>query len=204
MDTLEELHYFASPIYIVTKTEFLESVQIVSDRYINHPKDGQKQIVTMSGNYAHEPELQDFGNYVSQTAWNILLSQGYDMDSSVTFFQEMWTQEHNKLSSMDTHVHGFGAQISAFYFLKVPENGCRVIIHDPRPGKVIISLPIKNDVDVSSGSNQIVFTPQAGTMMFMNSWLPHSFSRNVSEDPTIFVHMNLSVAPAPSPAVEII
>jgi uncharacterized protein (TIGR02466 family) len=210
MDKLEEMHYFASPVYVVQKTDFLGAVNTVSARYEEasreHKKDG-KYVNLMTGSYAHEPELEEFSRYVSQTAWNILASQGFAMDQMVTYFTEMWTQEHNQLSTMDTHVHGGGTQISAFYFLDMPVNGSKFVIHDPRPGKVIVNLPETDTSKITLGSHQIVFTPSVGTMIFTNAWLPHSLTKNMSTGPVRFVHMNLSVAAAPEqqePVVEVV
>lgn len=189
---------------MVKKTEFLDSVKAVSNRHLEKANEGA---TLMTGDYSHEPELAEFSQYVSQTAWNILQAQGYAMDKLVTYFTEMWTQEHNKMSSMETHIHGMGAQISAFFFLDVPEGGCNLVIHDPRPAKVIINLPQADEGKITAGSNQIVFTPEDGTLIFTNSWLPHSFTRNTSDKPMRFVHMNLSVAVAPvveDPNVEVL
>jgi uncharacterized protein (TIGR02466 family) len=207
MDKLEEAHYFASPIYVVKKPEFLEAVRTVSTRYEEAHREGSKGATLMTGTYAHEPELEEFSRYVSQTAWNILSSQGYNMDSLVTFFTEMWTQEHGHMSSMETHIHGHGVQISAFYFIDAPKDSCKLVLHDPRQAKVIINLPEKDATKITMGSHQVVFTPEAGTLIFANAWLPHSFTKNMSQEPMRFVHMNLSVAVAPhthEPEVEVI
>jgi uncharacterized protein (TIGR02466 family) len=202
-DTLSELQYFSCPMYMVLKKEFLQQVREVSNRYL--PNDGIKNPATkMSNNYSHEVDLQDFSQYVSQTAWNILASQGYAMDSLVTYFTEMWTQEHNFMSSMETHIHGYGSQVSAFYFLDVPKDGCSFVIHDPRPAKVIIGMPPKDDKKITAASNQILFTPEEGTLIFINSWMPHSLTRSMSHESMRFVHMNLSVVQAPEPEVEIV
>lgn len=209
MDKLEEMHYFASPVYVVQKPDFLEAVNTVSARYEEASREHKKTnnyVNLMTGSYAHEPELEEFSRYVSQTAWNILASQGFAMDQLVTYFTEMWTQEHNHLSSMETHVHGGGSQISAFYFLNVPKGGCKMVIHDPRPGKVIVNLPETDNSKITMGSHQIVFTPTEGTMIFTNAWLPHSLTKNMSNQPVRFVHMNLSVSVAPEqePMVEVV
>jgi len=211
MDKLEEYHYFTTPIYTLVKTEFLEPIRNISARYLEQSKSCtkvDKPMTTMTNNFSLEPEAAEFAQYVSQTAWNILNAQGYDMEKLVTYFTEMWTQEHNFSSSMDTHVHGHGVQISAFYFLDVPENACKLIIHDPRPAKVIINLPEKNGANATSASQMIVFTPQAGTLFLAPAYLPHQFTRNMNPDhPVRFVHMNLSVTMAPpqqEPDVEII
>lgn len=200
MDKLEEMHYFATPVYVVEKKDFLEPVRTVSNRYIEAAKQHKGKddyVVLMTGSYSHEPELKDFSEYISQTVWNILSSQGFNMDNLVTYFTEMWTQEHNHLSAMDSHVHGSGAQMSVFFFIDVPENSCKLVIHDPRPGKVIINLPNKDDNEITMGSHQVVFTPQPGALIFINAWVPHSFTKNFSHETMRFVHMNLSVAISP-------
>ena len=197
MDQLEEMHYFATPVYVVLKPDFLEAVRAVSSRYEEASRERKKKpdyVNLMTASYSHEPELQDFSQYVSQTAWNILAAQGFSMDKLVTYFTEMWTQEHNHLSSMETHVHGAGCQISGFYFIDVPDKACKLVVHDPRPGKVIINLPEKDASQITLASHQIVFTPQPGALILCNAWLPHSFTKNMSDEPMRFVHMNLSVA----------
>jgi hypothetical protein len=126
------------------------------------------------------------------------------MESLATFFMEMWTQEHKYLSSMDTHVHGHGSQITAFYILDIPKDGCKFIIHDPRQTKTIVGLPEMKDEMITPASNQIVFTLEEGILILTNSWLPHSFTKNFSLENTRFVHMNLGVTAAPQPSVEVI
>lgn len=197
MDKLEEIHYFATPVYVVLKPEFIDAVRTVSTRYEEASREHKKSpdyVNLMTANYAHEPELQEFSEYVSQTAWNILAAQGYNMDELATYFTEMWTQEHNHFSSMETHVHGGGCQLSAFFFIDVPDRACKLVVHDPRPGKVIINLPEKDASKITLGSHQIVFTPQPGALIFLNAWVPHSFTRNMSNESMRFVHMNISVA----------
>ncbi len=199
MNNLDYSNYFATPIYAVKKEEFLEPVKNVSNFFLKKAKNNFKdqQVTLMTEDYSNEPSIFEFSQFVSQTAWNILESQGYAMDNLVTFFTEMWTQEHNYLSSMDTHIHGLGTKISAFFFLDVPKDGCSLVIHDPRPAKVITDLPFATNEKVSHAASQIAFTPEEGTIIFTPSWIPHSFTRNLSFDPTRFVHMNLSVAETP-------
>ena len=205
MDKLEEMHYFASPFYVVKKVEFLETMRAVSDRYVQdamRARDYRELLMTAS--YMHEDEVAEFAQYVSQTAWNILASQGHKMDQMVTFFTEMWTQEHRHLSAMETHVHGHGAQINCFYFLDAPIGSSKLVIHDPRPGKVMVNLQETNPNEITLATQQIVFTPEPGSMIFTNSWLPHSLTKNQSQEPVRFVHMNLAVAPAPEQSVEVV
>lgn len=200
MDQLNEVHYFTSPVYMVKKEEFLDSVRGVSARYLEGAKG---EVTVMTGTFMHEPEISGFAQYVSQTAWNILASQGYGVEKMVTYFTEMWTQEHRHMSVMECHVHPL-SQITCLYFFDVPEKCGKLVIHDPRPGKVMSSLYQANPSEVSPASSQIVFTPLEGMLVFFNGWLPHSLTSNLSEEPFRFVHMNLSVAPTPEPTVEVV
>ena len=209
MDQLEEINYFATTIYAVEKRDFLSHILAISDKYLEESKNCLgKNMTVMTQNFSTDPEALEFAQYVSQTAWNILNSQGYAMTDGVTYFTEMWTQEHNFQSSMDQHFHGNGAQISAFYFLEVPDNACKLIVYDPRAAKVIINLPQADADKMTPASPFGVFTPKEGVIIFTPAWLPHSFSRNMnSEKPMKFVHMNIAVAAAPQaaePEVEII
>jgi hypothetical protein len=206
MDHLEEINYFATTIYAVEKTEFLEPIRAISDKYLEESKNCLgRNMTVMTQNFSTDSEALEFAQYVSQTAWNILASQGYAIDHGVTYFTEMWTQEHNFQSSMDQHFHGNGAQISAFYFLEVPDKACKLIVYDPRASKVIINLPQADADKMTPASPFGVFTPKEGVIIFTPAWLPHSFSRNMnSEKPMKFVHMNIAVAPAPQiPELEV-
>lgn len=200
MDQLIEQHHFISTVYTVRAQQFLEPVKEVSLRYLERSKSRKKKknpVVTMTSSFLREPSIAEFAQYVSQTSWNILSAQGYSMQDMATYFTEMWTQEHNHLSNMDCHVHGHGVQISAFYFLDCPKGGCKLVVHDPRPGKVMASLISEDKKQVTSASSQIYLTPEPGALVLINSWLPHSFTKNFSNSPVRFVHMNLACAQIP-------
>lgn len=198
-DLWEELIYFPTSVYILKKPEFLETVKEVSSESIEKIKLEVKldeiYPAYQSGNYFDDPRLENFAAYVGQTAWNILNHQGYAMDNFLVQFNEMWTQEHYKHSSMEEHTHGYGSVISGFYFIECPENCSKAIVYDPRPAKVITNLPEKDITKASYGSNMINFSPEPGMLLFTNSWLPHSFTRHGSDEPMKFVHFNLSVMP---------
>ena len=209
-EELEQIHCFPTTIYVVKKPQFLDTVRPVVDEYIEKRKKEQGQHnevypVYMTDNLFEDPRLEDFCGYIGSTAWNILGGQGYDMPKFSTSFTEMWGQNHYKYSGMDQHVHPYGSQIIGFYFLRSPQGGSAATFHDPRAGKVQASLPEFDIAQISGASNQINVAPEAGTMIFTNAWLPHSYTRNGSEDPVTFIHFNLSViANPPAPAAEVI
>lgn len=200
---LEVAYHFPSAIYLIERPDFIESVMEVSEESLNLHREEREldeiYPVLMSGSYYADPRLAGFSEFVGATAWNILNEQGYAMQDKVVSFTEMWTQEHHKHSSMEQHVHGFGAQIVGFYFLEVPENASRAVFHDPRAGKVQIDLPEQDPNNATLGSKMINFEPKPGLMIFANSWLPHSFTRHGSDKPIKFVHFNLAVQLANNP-----
>ena len=189
--------YFPSNIYTIERPDFLEAVHQVSEERLQIARQAHAvhdiYPVIMSDSYFNDLRINDFTQYVAQTAWNILQGNGYAMENFSTVFTEMWTQEHYKHSLMEQHVHGASSQIVGFYFLEVPENSSNVVFHDPRPGKVQINLPEENIQFATPASQMINFTPKPGLLIFSNSWVPHSFGRHASEQPIKFVHFNLTV-----------
>jgi len=201
MDNLEEVAYFESKVYYVKKPEFLEVVKATSYKTMQEGERNKVHDIQMGGNLINEPDVQPFAQYVSQTAWNILNSQGFNMSNLVTYFSEMWMQRHYHLSNMDQHLHA-QSQITAFYFVSVPEGGCQMVLHDPRHAKVYAGFQEANPQQFSQASNLVSFTFKPGDLVFTNSWLPHSFTRNGSQEPTEFIHMNLGVTVNPNPPQE--
>lgn len=206
---LQRWDYFPASVFIIEAHEYLDSVTEVSEEYLNKKKAERKlddiYPVYMTDNYFGDERIKEFQKFVGQSSWNILDSQGYAVDNYVTYFTEMWTQEHYKHSSMEQHIHGNGSQIVGFYFLDCPEDCSKLLIHDPKAAKVQIGLPQKNDTQITAASNMINFIPKKGQLIFTNSWLAHSFSRHASDQPMKFVHFNLNVQqmpeqPAPPPA----
>ena len=201
---LQVAHHFPCPIYIIERLDFLEAVNTISEEALAESRKTQSlneiYPLYMTGNYFGDPRMAGFTEFVGATAWNILNEQGYAMQDKAVQFTEMWTQEHYKHSAMDAHVHGFGSQIVGFYFLETPEDGSRVVFHDPRAAKVQIDLPEQDMGMATPASKMINFTPKPGMMIFANSWLAHSFTRHAADLPIKFVHFNLTVIPAPQAA----
>lgn len=197
---LTPVGYFASMIYTIQKPEFLEGANAVSTELLDAAKKARPMNETypsvMSGSMIGVPALHGLEQFIAQSAWTILDSQGYRMDDFLAYVSEFWVQEHFKYSGMEQHVHPHGVVISGFYFLTAPEEGCIIELHDPRPGKVQASLPFKDLSQVKEANNSLFIKPVPGMAIFSNSWLPHSFTRNASNESVKFIHFNVSVRPA--------
>jgi len=203
---------FASPIYSIYKPEFLAVTNQVADEFIEKRQSNAElnsnYPAYMTENLDYDERMFAFGGYVSQTAWNILEDQGYKVRNLRTSISEMWCQEHHKHSMMEQHTHGNGAQIVGFYFLNAPANCSRAIFHHPSPAKVQINLPQENVDNLTDSSVMMNIAPAPGLMVFSNSWVPHSFSRNEADEPLKFIHFNINVSEvfehASPPSAEVI
>lgn len=198
---LDQFHYFATPVYITQQPQFLDVVKAIAADSLTQVHGDKKpdkiHPVRMSGNMLEDERIAPFAEFIANTAWNILASQGFAMDGFSTSFTELWCQEHYQTSSMEYHTHPGGNFLVGFYFLDVPDGAPPVVIHDPRPGRVMLSLPEADPSQATLSSTMINFKPQPGMVMFAPAWLAHSFGRNASKKPFRFVHFNLTVQQTP-------
>lgn len=202
-DVLDQWHYFASPVYSIKKPEFLSLAKEISNDALKLTRKETKVdeiYPVIQADISTDPRLQPFLDYVINTAWNLLNDQGYAMEGMSTYFTEVWCQEHHKYSSMDYHNHG-DCNMVAFYFLECPKDPPRMVVHDPRVAKTMTALPEANPSNLSLASSAVNFVPEAGTLMYANSWLPHSFTRNSSTKPFKFIHMNIATRVYVEPVV---
>jgi uncharacterized protein (TIGR02466 family) len=197
LDTLTVEQVFPINVYSIDKPEYLEITKTVCSEFLEKRRkevelnEAFPSYMTESVNV--DPRMLDFANYVAQTAWNVLQMQGYEVTNMNTYFESMWCQEHHKGSLMEQHIHGNGNQIVGFYFLDVPEDSSRIIFYDPKQSKVQINLPEIDSSKSTSASNIINYQPKAGMLLLTNSWLPHSFTKNMSDSPLRFIHFNVNV-----------
>jgi len=193
-EELQEWYYFSSSIYQVKVDRYLNLLKKVSKEYQDNI-DFKDEIypLVQTENFQNDERLSEFVLDVSQTGWNILSSQGYSMDNLNVYIGELWLQSHFKYSSIDIHTHGYGSQLSAFYILESEDESCKFCIHDPRPTKIQSELYERNMSELSYASKVVEFDLESGDLIFTNSWLPHSFTRNRSNRPFQFIHMNLYV-----------
>lgn len=200
--------YFSSVIYHIKKPEFLASANEAVDEAIAEAEKAIPMNETypfvMSGSLIGLNKTIELEQFIATAGWTILDNQGYDMVSLHAVVTEFWAQKHFRFSGMEQHVHPHGVLLSGFYFLECPENGSLVELHDPRPGKVQASLPIKDASVIKEANNSVFIKPEPGLLVISNAWLPHSFTRNASSQPVKFIHFNISVAAAQNPTTIVV
>ena len=179
--------------------QFLASVsKILEDNLKKNIKDSHldKEMYPLgiTNNIIIDNSIIEFADCIVGSVWKILTDQGYDLSNLQVYISSMYGQSHSKGSGQEQHLHS-GSLITAFYFIEVPVNSCQVLFHDPRPGKVSTDLPLKDINLISGGSQTVAYTPRPGDLIFSNSWLPHTISRNLSDDPFKFIHITTNVSP---------
>jgi hypothetical protein len=177
--------------------EIVKKVALERTSVPEKDREDNSRLCYMSSNIFGDERISEFCQNVIQFAWNVLNGQGYDLSKLQTYYQSMWMQEHYKSSGMEKHVHAQGTQIVGFYFLEVPENSSRLVLHDPRPAKIQIDVGEKNVEDITPASQMINFIPQVGDLYLTNAWLPHSFTKHDNDSPCRFIHINIGLQDIP-------
>ena len=195
--------YFPTVIWSEEKPEFVKSLNKASNKYISDARKREKEFIKKHGDFGRsyhstpltaDNDFLDFRNYIGQKSWEYLDHQGYDMQQYTTMFSEMWVQEFAKKGGghHSAHIH-WNQHVSGFYFLKCSEKTSYPIFHDPRPGAEMTKLFMKNQEQITLGSNQIHYKPKPGTMIIFPGYVPHQFAIDPGLEPFRFIHWNIKV-----------
>ena len=192
-------YHFASTLHRAKEPQFLSTVKPVFDEYVqkiknSNPPQSLVYPAILTELISTDERLREFVQYVSNISWDVLNSQGYNMDLFYTDASEMWGHHYPYTSNMEQHIHGQDVQLCGFYFIDTPPNSLSMYIHDPRAVKIHAGLAERQSKTLTSAHNLVYYTPEPGDLIFINSWLAHSFSRNQSQHPYNFLHINIRVA----------
>ena len=204
--------YFKCPVYWFDKPEWIEPLNKASDKYIQQAKKnntkvikernkkmgnkGDQGMVHHSTSLIGDPNFKIIQNYIGATAYNLLTEQGFDLSNHQIFITELWVQEFAKDGgghhTLHTHWNG---HISGFYFLKASNKTSRPIFEDPRPGRMMNLLPMKDASKITDSSHQVNYDAKPGRLIFFNSYLPHMYALDHAYEPFRFIHFNIQAFP---------
>ena len=200
-----KMNIFSDSVYVEEDTSWLKDLNFLSDPYIEEAKEKNKINFINNKDFglAHHSELLQgdinfykFINFVCKKSYSILDEQGYDLTEYSLAVRELWVQEFSKEGgghhSIHTHWNG---HISGFYFLKCSDKTSHPIFHNPRPGKMMIQLPQKDESLITNSSEKINYRPKPGTFVFFNSYLGHEFAVDHGIEPFRFIHFNIQAIP---------
>jgi hypothetical protein len=197
--------FFSSCIYVEEDISWLESLNKLSDPYINEARENNKKLfinnkdfglVHHSSLLTNDINFLKFIEFISRRSYSILDKQGYDLKDYSLALRELWVQEFSKEGgghhSIHTHWNG---HMSGFYFLKCSDKTSFPIFNDPRPGKIMIQLPEKDQSLITDASEKIHLKLKPGSFVFFNSYLGHEFEIDHGIEPFRFIHFNIRAIP---------
>ena len=208
-DHLTSSVYFSSPIYSIEIPEWVNDANKVCDKYIKEArknnikaiKEREKKFSKKIGDHGMsyhsasllgDPALKELQDYIGATSWNCLDHMGYDLTNYELFWTEFWVQQFaEKAGGNHTpHVH-YNNHVSGFYFLRCSEKTSIPVFHDPRAGKMMTQLPLKNEKEITLGTDKIHYKPKPGTMIFIPAYLTHEYIVDAGIQDFRFIHFNL-------------
>ena len=148
------------------------------------------------GKLYQDKRMADFETLIRVTAKNILESQGFDVSGHELDYTEMWVQQFADQGGghHETHVH-WDNHISGFYFLKCSDRTSVPVFHDPRPGRMMLNLPLKDTSKLCYAMERQSLKIFPGTLLMFNSYLPHEFKVDNGIDAFRFIHFNIKATP---------
>jgi len=186
---------FATPLYRTSNKDWLH-IDKKCDEIINKIiKDNSQKKLKPNSYHSHnlwnEPDLIDFTKYILNMSWSFMNTLGYDLTNRTPLLTELWVQEFPKEGGFhDIHIHG-NNHVSGFYFLKADKDTSYPLFHEPRPGKLMIDLPLKDKKKMSYGQSKIKYNVEPGTLIMFPSYVPHSYAHYKGKNKFRFVHFNM-------------
>lgn len=195
---LDAYTIFPSTIYFGNGSKFLNDASSVANENLEtlkaeFPKPNEINPAYQTDDLSGDIRMSEFCEYIGNSGHNILRSQGYNMDIFSVNIKQVICEEHQKFSLMKERSDLFDSQLVGFYFLEVPENSSKLVLHDPRPAKKFINLPQVNEHVCSDASVSMNFASNPGSFIFFNSWIPFTFTKNASDKPFKFIYFKLGV-----------
>ncbi len=199
--------YFASPVYMEEKKEWVENINSLCNPYISdarnkqsdelkkREKDGYKNDIGMtyhSGPLEPDQNFRFFHNYVAEKSRWCLEDMGYDMDSYNLIFTESWVQEFsfNGAGHHWFHTHS-NNHISGFFFLNASDKTSRPFFQDPRTAHVPLKLKEKDSKKITNANDLINYSVYPGTLMIFPAYMSHAYMVDHGIEPFRFIHFNM-------------
>jgi len=199
------IKFFSSNFYIEEDLSWVETLNKLSDNYINRAIENNKKNFIHNKDFGltHHSEslnkdvnFDKFSNFILKRSFSFLENQGYCLKNYLLVMNDLWVQEFSKEGggNHNTHIHS-NNHVSGFYFLKCSDKTSYPIFHDPRPGKLMNQLPEKNQNKMTDASEKIYFFSKPGVFVFFNSYIGHEFVVDHGIEPFRFIHFNVQAIP---------
>ena len=199
--------YFASPIYIEERPDWVKKLDSLSNSYIDKARENQKEnnekkktlgykndigMTYHSNPLEPDENFRFFHDYVARKSRWCLDDMGYDMSNYNLIFTESWVQEFsfNGAGHHWFHTHG-NNHISGFYFLKASDKTSRPFFQDPRVAHVPLKLKEKDSAKITNACDLVNFEVKPGTLMLFPAYMSHAYMVDHGIEPFRFIHINM-------------
>ena len=193
--------YFSTPMWFEEKFEFVKSLTIHTDDYINNvKKEFNKKndfgIIYNSDLLVPNNKFIDFKKYIKEKSLKFLDWQGFDMEKYDIMFSDFGVYEFPKKGGGYLPVKVCPNQhVSGFYFLKASDKTSFPIFHDPREGAKMTKLIQKNKDNVTTATDAVHFKVKPGSLMIFPSYLPYEFSMDDGKEQFRFIYWSIKALP---------
>ena len=205
---------FQSTVYRQDFPKYVDPLNKITDDYILQARKDYKSVIVARekkcgvkigdhGMSYHSPgrlyqdkRKHDFVSFIKTAAGDVLETQGFDISNYSLEYSEMWVQQFADKGGghHEMHVH-WDNHISGFYFLKCSDRTSMPVFHDPRPGRMMLNLPIKDYSKLCYAMERQSVRPRPGRLLMFNSYLPHEFTVDNGIDTFRFIHFNIKATP---------
>ena len=199
--------YFASPIYVEEKTEWVTKIDRLCDPYIKQARDDQKEnnekkktlgykndIGTTYHSHPLEPDenFRFLHDYIAKKSRWCLDDMGYDMEKYNLIYTESWVQEFsfNGAGHHWFHTHS-NNHISGFFFLTCSEKTSSPFFQDPRVAHVPLKLKEKDSTKISNANDIVNYHVKPGSLMLFPAYMSHAYMVDHGLEPFRFIHINI-------------
>ena len=204
---MNKAEYFASPVYIEEKLEWLNQLDSLSDPFIKHAREEQKEnnekrktlgykndigMTYHSSPLEPDENFRFFHDYMAVKSRWMLGDMGYDIDKYDLIYTESWVQEfsYNGAGHHWFHTHS-NSHVSGFYFLKCSEKTSKPLFQDPRTAHVPLKLKEKDGSKITNANDMIHYSVKPGTLMLFPAYMSHAYAVDHGIEPFRFIHINM-------------
>lgn len=124
----------------------------------------------------NDPRLNNFYEDVIKLANHFMNSRGYDLDR-INFNPSFFVSEIKEGGFFHRHAHP-NSILSGVFYADAEPDGASLILHDPRPTKHYVSLPVVHDTYWNEEERTI--RSETGFLYIWDAWLEHEVTQHQS------------------------